>query len=172
MRSFGPTRGEPSGVTMQSVQGSPLSDHRIRVTRRRFPCALESVAAIRRFVTRSLRREPEARIAVLLASELAANGIVHAGSDIVVTVVGGLDATYVAVYDTGPGAPRLMDPTPDTASGRGILLVDALADAWGVQTHDGGKSVWFVLRRSIAGMATGQARWQSLPGTHDGTRSI
>ncbi|NKY38071.1 ATP-binding protein [Cellulomonas septica] len=52
-------------------------------------------------------------------------------------------AITVAVSDANPTPPHVVDPPPTTAGGRGVLLVDRLADAWGV-THDAGvKTVWF-----------------------------
>lgn len=166
-----PYPGMPSGPTMGWVHETQRTDHRIRVTRRRFPCAVESVPAVRRFIAHAVRRDSEVQVAALLTSELATNSIVHANSEIVVTVVRRPDATYVLVYDAGPGVPMPRAPTSDEASGRGLFLVGALADAWGVQTHDVGKSVWFVLRHRIEGAVIQPAGWRQSPVVHDSTSS-
>lgn len=46
----------------------------------------------------------------------------------------------VEVHDSGGGVPVLREPSDE--SGRGLLLVDALADRWGVGERDPGKVVW------------------------------
>jgi hypothetical protein len=37
-------------------------------------------------------------------------------------------------------------PTPESESGRGLILLDALADRWGTSPMDDGKTVWFAVR--------------------------
>ncbi|MFF0492657.1 ATP-binding protein [Nocardia sp. NPDC004068] len=46
----------------------------------------------------------------------------------------------VEVDDSGAGEPRIR--TPDSSGGRGMILVDQLARAWGVARRDGFKTVW------------------------------
>lgn len=57
----------------------------------------------------------------------------------------------VEVHDSGPGEIRVPDPTPESERGRGLLLVAALADDWGVRERDPGKIVWcdFAVRASL-----------------------
>jgi len=38
--------------------------------------------------------------------------------------------------------PELRKPADDETSGRGLLIVDALAERWGVRPRDPGKTVW------------------------------
>jgi len=85
--------------------------------------------------------------AALLATELAANAVVHASS-LSYTVDVDIDLTRVHVEvgdgdDTFPLRP-LREPA-DTDHGRGLRLVDALASRWGVRSADAGKVVWFEL---------------------------
>ncbi|GAA2722798.1 MULTISPECIES: ATP-binding protein [Streptomyces] len=98
-----------------------------------------------------------ARTAELLASELVTNALVHTDGAAVFTarLTGG--RLHVAVRDFLSRPPvAVADPAAWTAdaspgsgplatSGRGLLLVDCLADAWGVRRHAVGKAVWFVL---------------------------
>ncbi|MFF3892846.1 ATP-binding protein [Streptomyces sp. NPDC001812] len=92
-----------------------------------------------------------AATASLLVSELAANAILHGrvrgrAARLVVT----LDATAVRVEVTDARGDRLPAkcPAEDGESGRGLLLVEALADDWGVRPHPpGGKTVWATLHR-------------------------
>lgn len=48
------------------------------------------------------------------------------------------------VSDAGEGRPEVRSPSEDEADGRGLLLVEALTDRWGVQEREGGigKTVW------------------------------
>ncbi|WP_329144520.1 ATP-binding protein [Streptomyces niveus] len=48
------------------------------------------------------------------------------------------------VSDAGAGRPELGSPGDEEMCGRGLLLVDALADRWGVCDREGGigKTVW------------------------------
>lgn len=103
-----------------------------------------------------------AETARLLASELVTNALVHTDGGAVVTVtLGGGDAAEVKgrlrveVRDFVARHPTLhragLDGDPESViagaatSGRGLLLVHSLADAWGVRAHGVGKSVWFEL---------------------------
>ncbi|MEV0374965.1 ATP-binding protein [Streptomyces sp. NPDC050636] len=85
-----------------------------------------------------------AEIATLLTSELVTNALVHAkGGAIVRATV--TDRLRVEVRDFASQPPEPRAPTADGTSGRGLMLVRSLADAWGVRSHAVGKSVWFEL---------------------------
>ncbi|QEV40526.1 ATP-binding protein [Streptomyces nodosus] len=87
----------------------------------------------------------------LLVAELAANAVTHGrvpGRDFRLTlyVIGG--TLRIEVTDTrGDRLPALQRPSGDDESGRGLLLVDALADRWGVaEDRFPRKRVWAELR--------------------------
>ncbi|MEV0647660.1 SpoIIE family protein phosphatase [Phytomonospora sp. NPDC050363] len=86
--------------------------------------------------------------AMLLTTELSTNGVVHAGTDLDVEVTADDDGVTVTVTDFrgGPLEPLSTEPPDEMAEhGRGLLLVDRFATAWGT-THDAtGKGVWFRL---------------------------
>ncbi|MET7903945.1 ATP-binding protein [Streptomyces sp. NPDC005355] len=46
------------------------------------------------------------------------------------------------VSDPREGRPGIAEATPDDESGRGLAIVDALAEAWGVRERIVGKTVW------------------------------
>jgi hypothetical protein len=48
----------------------------------------------------------------------------------------------VEVEDTSSALPRRLDPGDCGVSGRGLRLVDTLADTWGVEARGSGKVVW------------------------------
>jgi serine/threonine-protein kinase RsbW len=87
----------------------------------------------------------------LLTSEVVSNAVKHArlspSDEIIVRFV--MDG-YVRVEVMDPGPPFDAQPTrpnlarrdPDS-SGWGLLIVDAVATSWGVESEGGGKKVWF-----------------------------
>jgi len=83
---------------------------------------------------------------VLILSELAANAVRHArvpGRTFDVTVThDGEKAIEIEVGDGSPHLPVLKSYDPDATSGRGLLLVEALADTWEVRHREFGKAVW------------------------------
>jgi anti-sigma regulatory factor (Ser/Thr protein kinase) len=101
---------------------------------------------------RSARRWAEARLAsladadrvdaVIVVGELLENAYVHAtgAHQLRLHLTHHPCVVTVAVADTGTGEPRLR--VPGRAGGRGLVLVDELALAWGVSHHDDGKIVW------------------------------
>lgn len=85
--------------------------------------------------------------AVLLVSELATNAVTHARSafEVVVSLADG--RLRVEVTDADAGVPQVQWVPAGATSGRGLLIVETLAQAWGVSPAEGGcKTVWFELR--------------------------
>jgi len=114
---------------------------------RQFPCQPESVAAARHFVRDALggRAREFVEAAELMTSELATNAIRHARSDFELTIRTTKDEVRVEVRDNGDGQPTLGAPSPREHSGRGLRIVEAMADAWGITPTTSGKLVWFTL---------------------------
>jgi anti-sigma regulatory factor (Ser/Thr protein kinase) len=81
-----------------------------------------------------------------MVSELATNAVSHAASGFTVVVDRHDDAISVEVVDTGPGRPAVRSPRPTDRSGRGLRIVDAFADTWGIDDREGRKAVWFTVR--------------------------
>jgi anti-anti-sigma regulatory factor len=85
--------------------------------------------------------------AQLVASELVTNAVVHAGTAIELTLRLVDVSLHVAVRDTGDGQARISGTVDESAeSGRGLVLVDALASSWGSFIPNAGKIVWATLR--------------------------
>ncbi|NGO11694.1 ATP-binding protein [Streptomyces sp. HC44] len=81
----------------------------------------------------------------LCVSELATNALVHGvppgrGFRLCLRYDGGV--LRVEVHDSGGGTPRVADADAADGGGRGLLLVSALSDKWGVGERDPGKVVW------------------------------
>jgi anti-sigma regulatory factor (Ser/Thr protein kinase) len=120
------------------------------IAKAEFGAGVTSALRARRFVSGTLRGwecTPLIDAAVLLVNELVTNALVHARSRVEVLIrllPGGL---RVEVRDHSTRPPRLQTPMDDATSGRGLWLVDQMADTWGVEPAPGGKRVWFELAR-------------------------
>ncbi|HVE62865.1 MAG TPA: SpoIIE family protein phosphatase [Mycobacteriales bacterium] len=90
--------------------------------------------------------------ALLLATELVTNAVVHAGTAIAVSVAGDDHELSIRVQDRMPGRMSGSDRLPDDLheGGRGLFLVDALATSWGTEHTPTGKAVWFRFARAGA----------------------
>ncbi|MFI6348373.1 ATP-binding protein [Streptomyces sp. NPDC050560] len=84
--------------------------------------------------------------AELLTTELVTNALVHTDHEAVLTATVSPGTLRVEVRDFVAVMPRRRtgEDTQDI-HGRGLLLVQSLADAWGVRAHGMGKIVWFEL---------------------------
>ena len=100
--------------------------------------------------------DPDLLDVEVLVSELVTNAVRHgrtgAGETVVVHVAIGADVLRIEVCDQGPGftPPAVLSPRPG-GGGNGLMLVERLSTAWGVE-GDGGTCVWF--ERRLAPAAT------------------
>ncbi len=118
--------------------------------RRTLPPTAESASVARWLVNDLLRGLVDADTrdtAALLTTELVSNAIRHTRDELVITVrlVGG--RLRVGVSDSSHRRPQLVQVGSRDTSGRGLHLVEAMADRWGVDPDDRGlgKTVWFEL---------------------------
>ena len=92
-----------------------------------------------------------AEVAELLTSELVTNALVHTDDDAILTATVSSHGLRVEVRDFVACRPQPRVPSADgDTNGRGLVLVQSLADAWGVCSHGVGKSVWFELEADAA----------------------
>jgi serine phosphatase RsbU (regulator of sigma subunit)/anti-sigma regulatory factor (Ser/Thr protein kinase) len=108
--------------------------------------------------------EEQLDAAVLLLSEMLTNVLVHTDADalLVAEVTGepGERRIRVEVTDHGDDLPHKRRPGEMASSGRGLMLVEMLADAWGVAPRGEGKSIWYEVYESpgpVDGAADGSA---------------
>ncbi|EST35629.1 protein phosphatase [Streptomyces roseochromogenus subsp. oscitans DS 12.976] len=86
----------------------------------------------------------------LVADELITNALLHTEGSAIVTLRAlddGERRLRIEVEDSSTALPRRREAGEDGVSGRGLLLVDRLADVWGVEARGGGKAVWCEFRR-------------------------
>jgi anti-sigma regulatory factor (Ser/Thr protein kinase) len=114
------------------------------------PPAACSVPAARHLVRELARAwqvpQDDADVA-LLVTEVVANVVDHVGGEAVLSLE--LESSdgwlRIAVADGSAVLPVVGELRGDQPRGRGMQIVEALADRWGVEEVDGGKRVWFVL---------------------------
>jgi anti-sigma regulatory factor (Ser/Thr protein kinase) len=113
---------------------------------RSFPCQPEAVTAARRFVRDVLSDHARETVeaAELMTSELATNCVRHAQTDFVLAIHA-RGQIRIEVSDSGGGRPIVLSPAPHELSGRGLRIVEAMSDAWGVVPGSDGKAVWFTV---------------------------
>jgi anti-sigma regulatory factor (Ser/Thr protein kinase) len=80
----------------------------------------------------------------LLVTELVTNGVLHGDGDVRLKLVLSDTALHVEVIDDGDGLADAV-PDPDRDGGWGLLIVDQLADRWGV--FAGSTHVWAQIDR-------------------------
>ncbi|NHC14895.1 ATP-binding protein [Motilibacter deserti] len=141
LRLGGPIYGSPGGA--------PALDPGTPVARLQLPGVAESVPTARAFLTSLLRSWKVATESVedveLLVSEVAGNAVRHGRGDVAVEVSKSAETVHIEVHDSERAMPRFVDSEthPDAEGGRGMWLVDALAERWGTRGLDDGKAVWF-----------------------------
>ncbi|MGW6619471.1 ATP-binding SpoIIE family protein phosphatase [Streptomyces erythrochromogenes] len=135
--------------------GTPVA-HPVRPARRTMLTVAqaepERIAGARRQVRELLHDwadEEQLDAVVLMVSEMVTNVLVHTDGDalLVAEAVGELGERRlrVEVADSSDELPHKRHPGEMASSGRGVLLMEMLADAWGVDPRGEGKSIWFEL---------------------------
>jgi anti-sigma regulatory factor (Ser/Thr protein kinase) len=114
----------------------------------------EMVGAARSFVATAVgQADPATDVAVLLASEVVTNAVLHsnsrrAGGTVTITAVETGGGVRIEVADEGSerSTPEVKGPGC-VSGGHGLLLVQTLADQWGYLRDESGTTVWFSLVR-------------------------
>ncbi|MDQ1628505.1 MAG: hypothetical protein QOI54_2249 [Actinomycetota bacterium] len=110
------------------------------------PPSTESVPAARRFVRAQLSSaHVDVDTAALLVSEVVTNAVLHARTALTLSVGEIGTVAHIEVADGSPRRPRLHAFSPTSGTGRGLRMLDQLAERWGVKVDPvtGGKVVWF-----------------------------
>ena len=105
----------------------------------------QSVSRVREFVAhevRALNRADLADDAVLVASELATNAILHAGGLAAVRVAPVADGVRIEVHDRTRVPPTMARASLEAMTGRGLRLVASLSTRWAAEPNNDGKVVW------------------------------
>ena len=79
--------------------------------------------------------------AALIATELVANAVQHAATEIVFSIALRPSCLHLSCRDRSSSPPR-RGASDDIESGRGLLIIEAMAAAWGFSRTPDGKVVW------------------------------
>lgn len=148
-------RSEASAEPREANSSRGFRESRISIT---VEADSLSVRIARHFVREvmtawGLQRESED--ACLAVSELVTNSMKHANSRAIITLIRRQGGAHVRVRDEDRSFPRVRTPDDEATCGRGMHLVDALSDEWGVdpvpsggepQDFRDGKVVWLDIR--------------------------
>ena len=115
------------------------------------PPTAGSVPAARHLVQELLRAwdvPHDREDAALLVTELVANVIDHVQGEGNLTLELSVSDQWlrIAVVDGSSIRPVVQELSNDRPRGRGLRMVESIAERWGADDHDGGKRVWFDLR--------------------------
>ncbi|MFB7591249.1 ATP-binding protein [Streptomyces sp. NPDC056169] len=109
--------------------------------------------------------EPLAETLVLLISELVTNAVVHTGCPAVLRMLFAAEGgVRVEVADASDRPPQPRHAEGDDTNGRGLELVDGLADRWGWQPEGAGKSIWCEVDRVAVAVAPARGQGAVSPG--------
>lgn len=108
-------------------------------TREDFQPEPDSAREVRQFVSEALPGIGRIDDVVLAASELASNVIRHARTPFTVRVTSRKGRIRLEVWDGSSIIPAVQDLSD---SKRGLLLIETLAESWGVDLVENGKVVW------------------------------
>jgi len=113
------------------------------------PALVSSPRRARRFVRDTLEPldVPTATIddAELVATELVTNSVMHARSNVTLSVECADRRVRLRVEDHSPVRPVVRNAAAGSATGRGLFIVEQLASQWGIDLQRGGKTVWVEL---------------------------
>ena len=121
---------------------------------RAFEATVETPAAVRRFLRQTLQTwelDGFGEVTELLTSELVTNVVLHVGEPMTVRAVRERpDFFRIEVTDPSSAAPEMQHAGPSDVKGRGLAIVDSLADEWGTWFGNDGKTVWFTIDATTA----------------------
>jgi anti-sigma regulatory factor (Ser/Thr protein kinase) len=143
--------GHDGGATAVSPAPSRVLGSRL-VRLAALPSSVPWARRVLRHMLRQWELEAVADPALLLLSELVTNAVQassdgavqeHKSQQMTCLTLQLTDASLViSVWDANPALPALQEVDVTGDHGRGLLLVDFLADSWGHYAADGGKVVW------------------------------
>jgi anti-sigma regulatory factor (Ser/Thr protein kinase) len=107
------------------------------------PRAVSVVRATIRSILAAARLNCIVDTVELLVSEVVTNAYRHSSMETYVSMERTPDDFRVTVWDHAPGAPKPQTSTDGDERGRGLGIVEACSDAWGVRNYPHGKAVWF-----------------------------
>ncbi|HWD24263.1 MAG TPA: ATP-binding protein [Acidimicrobiales bacterium] len=113
---------------------------------REYPAAIHAPRNARRLVTEALDGvDPDTvEMAVLVTSELTTNAVTHAAGPFGLKILRDDKVVRIEVSDSSPSLPTVQPTSVLRGGGRGLSIVEQIAERWGVVTESArpGKTVW------------------------------
>jgi anti-sigma regulatory factor (Ser/Thr protein kinase) len=138
------------------------TDQRPVSARIALPRSPASVGTARRFIEARTAAwsfpEPAGSQLVLIGSELVTNAVLHARTELTLTLELRDGRARISVKDRSKAPPTLRHYQADALTGRGLGVVTALSDSWGVSTAADGKVVWAEVAASADPAGAGAKR--------------
>jgi anti-sigma regulatory factor (Ser/Thr protein kinase) len=138
------------------------TDQRPVSARIALPRSPASVGTARRFIEARTAAwsfpEPAGSQLVLIGSELVTNAVLHARTELTLTLELRDGRARISVKDRSKAPPTLRHYQADALTGRGLGVVAALSDSWGVSTAADGKVVWAEVAASAEPAGAGARR--------------
>jgi anti-anti-sigma factor len=147
--ALGVGRSVPIGATeklARSAHAGRAAPWRLQVDLDPVPSA---TAVARDLVDRACARwrlRDVADVAALIATELVANAVQHAGTPMIFAVTRRPSYLHLACRDRSPVLPRRDAGEEDEPAGRGLLIIESMAVRWGFSPTGDGKVVWATVR--------------------------
>lgn len=107
------------------------------------PAESSSPRQARHVVAARFSDHPRCGDLLVCVSEAVTNAVLHAQTALRLVVRDGGGVLRIEVTDADPTLPVRRDPDLLTPTGRGLLLIDKLAERWGIDGGQNGKTVWF-----------------------------
>jgi anti-sigma regulatory factor (Ser/Thr protein kinase) len=130
--SVGPTSLRVSEDHIERAEGAVASSSRERSPARRLVAGFAD------------ERHVDDSVALLVASELVTNAVMHGTEPVTPAADWDGVCLYLHVADGSPdlAAVKAQSPESEQFGGRGLMLIEALCRRWGVARHPDGKKVW------------------------------
>ncbi|MEU0986119.1 SpoIIE family protein phosphatase [Streptomyces sp. NPDC005953] len=149
-------REDDVALVLLSREGQPVTEAPRRMVMTVAQAQPERIAVARHQVKELLHdwADPDQLdSAVLMVSEMLTNVLVHTDGNALLSAEvahgnGDGRRLRVEVTDASDELPHKRRPGEMASSGRGLVLMEMLADAWGVDPRGEGKSIWFELHES------------------------
>ncbi len=112
------------------------------------PADTAAIGRARRFTAAFLEEQGAGELidtVVLMVSELVTNALLHSGASAQLRLLLTDSGLRAEVRDTSPATPFVKQYSETATTGRGMVIVDALAKSWGANTDASGKVVWFTV---------------------------
>lgn len=124
----------------------PAAPDEVRLSFDALPEAAPAARAALRALLAGSPLAARADDAELAVSELVTNAVLHGRAPLGVLLRLSGELLRVEVVDASAVSPSFSMLDPTAVTGRGLLLISALADSWGVEPLPAGKTVWFEVR--------------------------